>query len=308
MSVHPMGIYERMPREDYDAVTNAISNSRVLKHLREASPAKAWQMWQKPPEKKETTALRFGRLFHQCILEPNEWISSVEIKPTIDREEFGAPNAKKHIAEKARIERDRQARGVEWIDPEEKKVFDRMAEAVNAHPEAGRLLRNGKPEVSCFAVVSGIYAKCRTDLWLDRDGWLWDLKTADDASPEGFSRAVFNHRYHIQAAFYTRLFRAAWAADEQLRGSAPSVQGFGFVVVEKGDDEWLQMPLEYLVKAKVTTYRLARRAMSLGDVEVDCLLDEWGACVAGGEFLGLASGDIDVPVWASGDIERRYGE
>jgi|TARA_R110001583_G_scaffold88621_2_gene229648 exodeoxyribonuclease VIII len=49
--------------------------------------------------------------------------------------------------------------------------------------------------------------KCRMDLYDGEN--IWDLKTARDASPRGFKRAVNNFNYYMQAALYLDGARAA---------------------------------------------------------------------------------------------------
>lgn len=53
-------------------------------------------------------------------------------------------------------------------------------------------------------------------------GYAFDLKTAIDASPEGFSDACFKFGYATQAAFYMKL----------LEYSGVHIETFGFIVVE----------------------------------------------------------------------------
>lgn len=105
------------------------------------------------------------------------------------------------------------------------------AEAVLAHPAAKQLF--GQPadgEVSLFATSpEGVDVRARFD-FLPTDFTLGapsrvavDLKTARDASPNGFTRAIADHGYDVQRAWYLDALR--WLTGE----TAEMV----FVAVEK---------------------------------------------------------------------------
>lgn len=81
----------------------------------------------------------------------------------------------------------------------------RMRDAVMAHPAASALL-TGAPGVAERSVywrdpVTGLLCRCRPDFWR-QDGIVVDVKTTEDASPEGFARSILNWRYHVQHAYY----------------------------------------------------------------------------------------------------------
>lgn len=79
-----------------------------------------------------------------------------------------------------------------------------MRDAVMAHPAASKLLRMpGEAERSYYAIdpKTGMLLRCRPDYDTDA-GILVDLKSTDDASPEGFARSIAKWRYHVQDPFY----------------------------------------------------------------------------------------------------------
>ena len=57
-----------------------------------------------------------------------------------------------------------------------------------------------------------------------------DLKSTQDASPEGFARAIANLKYHLQAAFY---LEAAYSIIDQPVSAPVHDQEFKFICVEK---------------------------------------------------------------------------
>jgi hypothetical protein len=77
-----------------------------------------------------------------------------------------------------------------------------MATALRAHEEVATILDTAKAEVSGFWTEGGIWCRARYDLL--QETVAWDYKTADDASPRGFQRAMAAYGYHQQAEYYQR--------------------------------------------------------------------------------------------------------
>jgi len=96
----------------------------------------------------------------------------------------------------------RQA-GLIPVSPHEIDAVDAMAESVLAHPVARRLLeqKDNQREVSMFATCpdTGVEMRARFDLHAADSG---DLKSARDASPKGFAKAVAQHGYNVQQGWY----------------------------------------------------------------------------------------------------------
>jgi len=89
-----------------------------------------------------------------------------------------------------------------------------MADAIRAHEVAGTWFDPNRKgyrkanEVSLYVDdLNGTKVKGRLDrLEKTKNGWMiLDLKTTDDASPQGFQKKAFNLGYDIQAAFYSDL-------------------------------------------------------------------------------------------------------
>ena len=59
---------------------------------------------------------------------------------------------------------------------------------------------------------------------IDADGYIYDLKTTEDASEAGFIKSVRSFKYNLQAAFYTMAYSC-------FHGRKPA--GFRVIVVEK---------------------------------------------------------------------------
>jgi exodeoxyribonuclease VIII len=69
----------------------------------------------------------------------------------------------------------------------------------------------------------GVQLKCAID-GVGTDGYLYDLKTTEDASPAGILKSIRAYRYNLQAYFYRLCFETAFER---------RVLGFRFLFVEK---------------------------------------------------------------------------
>jgi hypothetical protein len=196
------GIHYDLPEDAYHA-DPAISNSGLS--LVAKSPAH----YRQRAERVTTATLERGRALHALVLEGRrEYVVQPAFAGTgavARRNEWKAEHAGKAIISQADAD-----------------AVDGMALAIAGHSFASRLVTSaGRSEVSLFWTENGTRCKARLDKLLD-SGVIVDLKSARDASPEGFARSVASYRYHCQDAWYRRGCRAL--------GIDP--KGFVFVAVE----------------------------------------------------------------------------
>lgn len=117
-------------------------------------------------------------------------------------------------------------------------VIDAMAEAVLAHRGARDILESATGrEVSLFATdpATGVDIKARFDVYGDTCG---DLKTATDASPHGFAKAVANHRYDVQQEHYQKVRELLGLGRTPFRFITVESSRPYLVAVHKLDDQW----------------------------------------------------------------------
>nr|WP_237029017.1 PD-(D/E)XK nuclease-like domain-containing protein [Phaeobacter porticola] len=116
---------------------------------------------------------------------------------------------------------------------EELTVVEAMRDAVVAHPIAGKLFApgSGVVELSCYWIdeETGLLCRCRPDWWR-HDGKIVDLKSALDASEEGFSKSIAGWSYYKQDPFYLDGGNKAVKQGPDLGMPAPTA--FIFVVCE----------------------------------------------------------------------------
>jgi hypothetical protein len=112
----------------------------------------------------------------------------------------------------------------------------------------------------------------------DLDDCTVDLKTARDASPDGFAKAVAEHRYDIQQEFYLHLY-AIMTGDFMAR--------MKFVAVEK-EPPFL-----------VGVYELATEFAEMGRRKVRQALETYAACSAAGLWPGYPMNPepLQPPTW-----------
>ncbi|USZ80567.1 exodeoxyribonuclease VIII [Serratia phage MQ-4] len=155
----------------------------------------------------------------------------------------------------------------------------RAAKAIKDHPAASKLIGAGKAEQSVYWTdpLTGELCRCRPDWWRD-DNIVVDLKTTENAGPDGFAKSIANFRYDVQAAFYLDGIEAA-------TGKRP--RGFVFVAVEK------KPPFA------VGVYVLDAETLELGRAQYQHDLKIYAECQRSGVWPGY--GDkiqtINLPAW-----------
>lgn len=172
----------------------------------------------------------------------------------------------------------------------EKEVLDTalaMQSSVMEHPAASVLLEGGIAEQRIDFTWNGydrdgneiiVPCKMKPD-WQAHNGFIVDLKTTADASPEGFGKSFYNYRYHVQGAFYTDGFTIA-------NGGPP--RGFIFIAVEKTPPY------------AVAVYYMTPEQLDMGRAEYEADLRTYKRCLQTGNFHGYPTEvmPIQMPGWA----------
>lgn len=203
LTPHPIGLVEQT-NDEYHAGPG-ISKSH-LDAISGASPRHYWHKYLNPDREPEvsTPAKIMGSAVHAAILEPDLFPTLVVASPGFDRrtkngkagyEEFYGQHAGKIV-----------------LEPDDYETCIKVRDAVHTHPVASGLLKNGRAEQSFFAIDpdTGELVKCRTDYMHDSGAMIVDVKTTDDASPNGFGKSAANYRYIIQTAWYHRVLDCAF--------------------------------------------------------------------------------------------------
>lgn len=225
------------------------------------------------PEEHETPALLFGSMVHKLILEPDGFENEFAVAPEGDRRAKAGKQAYDEFMQGIG-----ERRAVSKADYE---IGLAMREALMSDAKAKQLLTGGETETSYYWNDSrtGVLCKCRPDKV--NKNYIIDLKTTGDASPEGFSRSLFNYRYHVQAAWYLAGYEAA-------TGSKPD--GFIFIALEK------EPPYASAI------YVVNDVTADIGAKEAAADLDRFVSCTVSGNWYGYGGENndamaIDLPAW-----------
>lgn len=184
-----------MTNQEYHA---AVGVSKSDLDLISRSPAH-YQFAKRNPSE-PTPAMLLGTAVHKLVLEPEDFEKEFIIAPECDRRTKEGKALYAEFMEKSA--------GKSIITVQQYNDIFKIASAVKNHPLAGKLLTGGIAEQSYFWEEDGVKCKCRPDYLRTDIKAMIDLKTARNASPESFTKAAFDYRYHVQAAWYLRGMKA----------------------------------------------------------------------------------------------------
>jgi len=243
-----------MNRTEYEALP-ALSYSGLKELLR--SPAH-YQHWKNNP-REETKALRLGKAAHAAFLTPDIWAATYKSLPeTLDRRTKDG---------KATYE----ALMASMKPGDTLLPFDEYELATEIAFAATRLTDNLIYRTGAWVerVLQGkdksTPLKGIPDL-IDSEGWIYDLKTTDDACERAALRTILNYGYHLQAAHYIRLAHC----------NRSDIRGFRLVMVEKDAPHIGAI------------YQIDGDLLDLGRKETDRAYSLYDRCVASGEWPGYS--------------------
>jgi exodeoxyribonuclease VIII len=243
-------------------------------------------------EKQEPTdAMKFGTETHCAVLEPHEFDNRYTVVPEgLDYRSNEGKEVRDAIL----------AAGKEPIKYDEMQAIKAIQEAVHAHPMTKQLwsLAHSIEREHYFTLPCGTPAKMKTDFEIEPcsqfpNGLVLDLKTAQDASPDGFGASVWRGDMAIQAAFYTDNLQRIWSTAER--------------------PEFYWLPVEKKPPHLLKYYRLSDRVYQYGHDLVEELLQTYRDCLALDNWYGYGDdvADISLPGWTGlGDdsIEFSFNE
>jgi hypothetical protein len=292
----PLGLIKDMPAERYHAIQAMSAGG--LKRMRQ-SPAHFYGMQldpNMPPPGDPTPAQKNGKLVHCAIFEPDAVATRYSVlpdnappRPTARQRDAKKPSDETIAAVAWWRDYEAQHRGAETVGADQMTAALAQAAALRRLPEIAALLSEGYGESSTFWIDEAIgeLCKCRPD-WTHPTGdgvVLLDGKTCQDASPDGFGRAIWNYDYWLQAA---------WSSDGFEAATGQRVHGFVFAAVESS---WPHAAAAYMLGDDVLDK--ARR-------ENRRLLNLYAECKRTGIWPGYASGInlINLPAWAQRQLEN----
>jgi hypothetical protein len=217
-------------------------------------------------------AMLVGQALHLAIFEPGRFAREVVVM-----QDFGRTRAE--LEAKARFLDEHRDRVV--LKEEKLATVSAMAESVLANPQAAAAL--ARPAHNEATVVwvdqeTGIKCKGRLDRYLPEDSMVLDLKSCRDGSRDGFARAVLQHHYGLQAAWYLE-------GIAQTRGD---VAGFTWLTVEN------------TAPFVCTVYEVDDCTLEHGRAVMRKLLRQHAECLRTGVWPGYATKieQNGIPTWA----------
>lgn len=268
MSTNQEQIIRGMSNADYHALPS-ISKSGL--DLIRRAPA-IYKHRRDNPEP-ETPAMRWGTLVHTAILEPETLAERVVVAPKFDR------RTTQGKADAAAFEIEN--RGKEAVTAEEMADLIATRDAVWKHPACSKalgMIREVETSIFWQHQATGVECRCRPDAIMS-NGTILDVKTTVDASADSFAKSIANFRYHVQAAFYSDGYQAAF-------GEAP--RAFVFLAVEK------------TAPFLCALYVMDGKAVIRGRADYEADLETYRRCRNLGEWPGLSEEPVvlDLPRWA----------
>jgi hypothetical protein len=209
------GIYRDIPSDQYHAWP-----AKNFSSIKTARRSLLHYHYEQTHPTEQTAAMALGQAFHHATLEIDTWMSDYAKAPKVDR------RTKDGKEQWAAFQLASLRKTV--LSAEDHDLVEEMQGAVHTHTLAAAMLKEpGMTEVSVVWEddATGLLCKARIDRLTKWDGWTHaiDLKSCQDASPDGFAKACGNYDYHMQAAWYL----------EGLAAHDPRERKFSFIAVEK---------------------------------------------------------------------------
>jgi hypothetical protein len=220
------GIYDI----DNLAYHNGPGISRSMLMVFRQSPFHFWKRYIKnggQQETKSSAAMELGSIVHTCVLEPSEFHKRYIVEPKVNKQSTaGKAKWAEHLANAG----DRIV-----IDSETYEKAYLMSTAVLEDTECRGFLTGAQIEktIYWYDPDTGILCKCRPDaLYLnDTVNYVFDLKTAKNASARAFKYDMEEYGYHIQAGMISEACKHVINSDMQdfVYGVVESVEPYAVV-------------------------------------------------------------------------------
>lgn len=222
--------------------------------------------------REQTVAMVLGSAVHCLCLEPMLFEQQYAVAPEVDR------RTKAGKEQWASFEAEHRSKNI--LTAEQSALAHGIAASVLDGKTGNLLGLCDEREITLTweDPITGLQCKARLDAVDMVNGLAVDIKTTEDASPQSFSRTVYNYLYHGQAAFYL----------EGLRQNGFMISRFIFLVVEKKPP---------FAKA---LYLCSDELLASGRILFQGCLNKHAECLAANEWPGYPETihTLDLPAWA----------
>lgn len=271
-----------MTRSEYDGLPDRV-NFSTLKHMAK-SPEHYLHALLKKDE--DTDAKLRGRAVHMNIFEPERFRSTFVVWE--DRRAGKDWDA---------FEKKQRAEGKEILTIKMHALAVEIATKARTHPKLSKYLTGGKGEqtitwtnrVPAADGVPAYSVDCKGRLdFVSNLGPVVDLKTTDDASPEGFYWSSRRYLYQAQAAWY--------------------VDGLQTALGESLPRPYLIAAIEAKPPYVCQMYRLAPESLTQGRLQYLAWLDKLAYCRREGRYDGYSADELELPIELSGGAPQATEE
>ena len=222
-------------------------------------------------QREDTAAFAFGRAVHAAILTPSAFKKDFVVIPE------GIDRRTKAGKEEYQAFLDASA-GKEILTAADAETVKAIVKAFKKNRDAVQLLKGTKREKPLFWTDdNGILCKCRIDAY--KAGLIVDLKTAQDAETETFTKEALRYGYDVQAAHYLDAY--------QHKESAVRPEWY-FVVIEKAEPYAIN-----ILRADIGF-------LDYGFIRRQELIEKLKVCQDQKAYPDYGINELCLPAWAEG--------
>lgn len=222
-------------------------------------------------QREDTAAFAFGRAVHAAILTPSAFKKDFVVIPE------GIDRRTKAGKEEYQAFLDASA-GKEILTAADAETVKAIVKAFKKNRDAVQLLKGTKREKPLFWTDdNGILCKCRIDAY--KAGLIVDLKTAQDAETETFTKEALRYGYDVQAAHYLDAY--------QHKESAVRPEWY-FIVIEKAEPYAIN-----ILRADIGF-------LDYGFIRRQELIEKLKACQEQKAYPDYGINELCLPAWAEG--------
>ena len=222
-------------------------------------------------QREDTAAFAFGRAVHAAILTPSAFKKDFVVIPE------GIDRRTKAGKEEYQAFLDASA-GKEILTAADAETVKAIVKAFKKNRDAVQLLKGTKREKPLFWTDdNGILCKCRIDAY--KAGLIVDLKTAQDAETETFTKEALRYGYDVQAAHYLDAY--------QHKESAVRPEWY-FIVIEKTEPYAIN-----ILRADIGF-------LDYGFIRRQELIEKLKACQDQKTYPDYGINELCLPAWAEG--------
>jgi exodeoxyribonuclease VIII len=222
-------------------------------------------------QREDTAAFAFGRAVHAAILTPSAFKKDFVVIPE------GIDRRTKAGKEEYQAFLDASA-GKEILTAADAETVKAIVKAFKKNRDAVQLLKGTKREKPLFWTDdNGILCKCRIDAY--KAGLIVDLKTAQDAETETFTKEALRYGYDVQAAHYLDAY--------QHKESAVRPEWY-FIVIEKTEPYAIN-----ILRADIGF-------LDYGFIRRQELIEKLKVCQDQKAYPDYGINELCLPAWAEG--------